>query len=42
MPMAIVFVPSVSALIGRAIWWPGHREAKPAAPAVGPPQPAER
>jgi putative drug exporter of the RND superfamily len=42
MLMAIVFVPSVSALVGRGIWWPSHREAKPAAPAVGPPQPAER
>jgi putative drug exporter of the RND superfamily len=42
MLMAIVFVPSVSALLGRGIWWPGQREAKPAAPAVGPPQPAER
>jgi hypothetical protein len=28
-------------MIGRRICWPGQREAKPAAPAVGPPQPAE-
>jgi RND superfamily putative drug exporter len=23
--MATVFVPSLSALIGRRVWWPGHR-----------------
>src|SRR5918994_1758216 len=37
--MATVFVPSVSALLGRRIWWPGHRpttaavKAEPAPPA---------
>jgi RND superfamily putative drug exporter len=36
--MAIVFVPSVSALLGRRVWWPGHRattvpEGEPESPA---------
>jgi putative drug exporter of the RND superfamily len=37
--MAIVFVPSVSALLGRRVWWPGHRpttaavEGEPTPPA---------
>jgi putative drug exporter of the RND superfamily len=25
--MATVFVPSLSALLGRRAWWPGHRDA---------------
>jgi putative drug exporter of the RND superfamily len=29
MLMAILFVPSVSALLGRRVWWPGHRGDPP-------------
>ncbi|MFE7762196.1 MMPL family transporter [Streptomyces sp. NPDC057438] len=31
--MAILLVPTVTALLGRHAWWPGHRAAPPARPA---------
>jgi RND superfamily putative drug exporter len=38
--MATVFVPSVSALLGHRVWWPGH-QAEPDAQVVDLPLPAE-
>ncbi|KOG86853.1 hypothetical protein ADK38_28705, partial [Streptomyces varsoviensis] len=37
--MAMVFTPSLTALIGHAAWWPGHGDEKrePAAQAAAPP-----
>ncbi|MEV0264051.1 MMPL family transporter [Streptomyces sp. NPDC050617] len=37
--MAMVFTPSLTALIGHAAWWPGHGDEKrePAAPTASPP-----
>jgi RND superfamily putative drug exporter len=32
--MALIFTPSLTALIGHAAWWPGHGDTKPAVSAT--------